>query len=69
MNLNCEQNDYQILGHLKDKNIKEGACVCTGRAGQKHCATNCHDSYCSLNKPSHSSHLEVSTETWSMRGD
>lgn len=27
MNLNCEQNDYQILGRLKDKNIKEGVHV------------------------------------------
>jgi Uri superfamily endonuclease len=27
MNLNCEQNDYQVLEHLKDKNIKEGVYV------------------------------------------
>lgn len=52
MDLNCKTNDYQVLEHLKDESIKEGVHVCV-QAGlaKKHCATNCHDSYCSLNKP------------------
>lgn len=52
MDLNCKTNDYQVLEHLKDENIKEGVHVYV-QAGlaQNHCATNCHDSYCSLNKP------------------
>lgn len=50
----------KVLEHVKDKNIKEGVHVYV-QAGlaKNHCATNCHDSYCSLNKPNHSSHFEV----------
>lgn len=61
MSLNCKQNDYQVLEHLKDKKISKRGVYVYVQAGlaKKHCATNCHDAYCSLNKPNHSSHFKV----------
>lgn len=58
-----------VFEHLKDKNIKRGcACVCTGRAGQKHCATGCHI-LANLSPSLTAAHISRSnSETWSMRG-
>lgn len=33
MNLNCKQNDYQVLGYLKDKKISKRVCMCMYRQG------------------------------------
>lgn len=62
-NLNCKQEllQRQVLEHLKDKSIREGcACICTGRAGQKHCAAIYHLFQMFSHKPKHGSHFQVS---------
>lgn len=59
-----------VFEHLKDKNIERGcACVCTGRAGQKHRAIGCHI-LANLSPSLTAAHISRSnSETWSMRGD
>lgn len=70
MSLNCEQNDYQVRGHLKDKNIKEGVYVYVQAGLAKN---NVPPTVTILTAHSTSlTTLHISrskTETWSMRGD
>lgn len=71
MNLNGKQKGLLskgVLEHLKDKNIRGCACVCTGRAGQNHCATGCHV-LADFSPGLTTAHISwSSSKTWSRRG-
>lgn len=75
MSLNCKQNDYQVLQHLKDKKKRKyqrGVCMCMYRQGwpKKHCATPTVKIPTALSTSLTTVHISrCKSETRPMRGD